>query len=131
MNKNKTKKAFEMIAELKLLQEDIVSAIMEEIDTIEPLKDVTPVSPHICTVKLSTISKNGGILSPEYYIADVQREEVKKHLSGCGKDIEKITKRIKDMIDRGYIKGSSVDKNVRLNSNTLKVLTKIHSEISE
>ena len=109
MNIAKKKKAFKMLAELKLLQQEIVSAIMDEIDTIEPLKDVTPISPTMCTIKLSTIQKNGGILSPEYYIADVQREEIKKHLSKCGNDIEKITARIKDMIDKGRIKGSSVD----------------------
>jgi hypothetical protein len=131
MDITKKKKAFEMLAELKLLQQDIVSAIMEEIDTIQPLKDVTPISPNICTIKLSTIQKNGGILSPEYYIADVQKEEIKKHLSKCGNDIEKITVRIKDMIDKGRIKGSSADKDIRLNKNSIEVLKMIYAEISE
>ena len=128
--KKQSKKAFQLIAELKSLQEEVVSAIMNEIDTIEPLKDVTPISSTMCTIKLSTIQKNNGILSPEYYLADVQREEIKKHLAKSGNDIEKITTKIKNMIDKGCIKGSTVDKDIRLNQNSLKVLQTIYAELT-
>lgn len=78
---------------------------------------------------LSAIKDNNFILSPEYYIQDVQREEIKKHLSKCGKDIEKITARIKEMIDTGKIKGNTVDKNVILNHSSLTALKEIYSNL--
>lgn len=123
------KKAMHLIKKLKLLQDEIFDALMQEIDEIEPLKDVTPIGPRMCTIKLSTIRENNFILSPEYYIQDVQREEIKKHLGRCGKDIEKITARIKEMIDTGKIKGNTTDKTVMLNQSSLKALNEIYENL--
>ena len=124
-----TKKAINLIKKLKLLQNEIVESIMREIDKIEPMKDVQPIGERMCVIKLSTIKDNNFILSPEYYIQDVQREEIKKHLSKCGKDIEKITARIKEMIDTGKIKGNTADKNVILNHSSLTALKEIYSNL--
>ena len=123
------RKAMELIKELRLLQDEIFASIMAQIDEIEPMKDVTPIGPRIATVKLSTIKDNNFILSPEYYLCDVQREEIKKHLSKCGKDIDKITERIKEMIDTGKIKGNTSDKTVVLNKSSQKALTEIYSNL--
>ena len=124
-----TRKAMQLIKQLKLLQDEIFDSIMQEIDEIEPLKDVKPISPHMCVIKFSTIKENGFILSPEYYIQDVQKEEIKKYLSRCGKDIEKITARIEEMINTGKIKGNTSDKTVILNQSSLKALREIHSNL--
>ena len=123
------KRAMELIKELRILQDEVIDAIMSQIDEIEPMKDVTHISPRIATVKLSTIMENNFILSPEYYLADVQREEIKKHLAKCGKDVDKITERIKEMIDTGKIKGNTTDKTVMLNKSSQKALSEIYENL--
>ena len=126
------KKAMSLIKEFRLLQDEIYESIMAEIDEIEPMKDVTPIgngSVKIATVKLSTIAKNGFNLSPEYYIQDVQREAIKKHLSKKGKDIDRITDCIKEMVDTKMIKGSTSDKHIQLNASSVKALTEIYQNL--
>ena len=126
---SKARSAFELIAELKALQSETYDAIMEEIDKIEPIKEIKQVSPHICVVNLSAVQKNKGILSPEYYIPDAQKDAIKKSLSNCGKDLEKITRKVKDMIDKGYIDGRYSHQKVMLNLNSLKLLEELYKNL--
>ena len=123
------KRAMELIKELRILQDEIIESIMSQIDEIKPMKDVNHIGSRIATVKLSTIMENNFILSPDYYLADVQREEIKKHLSKCGKDIDKITERIKEMLDTGKIKGSTTDKTIMLNQSSKKALSEIYENL--
>ena len=50
-----TRKAMHLIKKLKLLQDEIFDTIMQEVDEIEPMKDVEKVGSLMCVVKLSTI----------------------------------------------------------------------------
>ena len=120
------KKIRKMAQKLHELENAIFDEIIRIIDESEALPDTTPIGKNMVTVNISTIMKNGHILSPEYYIQDVQKDAIKSKLHRVGKDIDKLSECIENMISTQKIKGSTSDKDVHLNRNSIATLQRIH-----
>lgn len=125
---NSLQESFDLLQKLKLLQEEIFEEIDKEIENIPELKGVTLLntSPHCISIRFSDLSNR--CWSPQFYIAECQKEAIRKGLEKCGKDLEKITKCIKKMLDEKFVKINN-DKTI-LNDNSLATLQKIYDGLS-
>ena len=99
----------------------ITDEISEEI-VKKPMEGITPLGGSCFTIKLSSVQKNGFILSPEYYSPYKQAEYVGEYLSGAKTAVEFIS-RIERMITDRKIKRTGNDV-VRLNDQTVAILEK-------
>lgn len=106
----------------------ITSEIRNEIET-NPMDGVTPLGNRCYSVKLSTVSNNGLIMSPEYYSATKQAEYVEEYLGNC-KTATDLISRIDKMIAEKTIKRTGNDI-VRLNDKTIGILKKYAEAISK
>ena len=125
---NSLQESFDLLQKLKLLNEEIFVEIDKEIENIPELKGVTRLSssPNCAIISFSALSNR--CWSPQYYMADCQKEAIRKGLAKCGKDLEKITKCIKKMLDDKFVKVNN-DKTI-LNDNSLETLQKIYDGLS-
>lgn len=125
---NKLQESFDLLQKLKLLQNEVFEEINKEIEEIPELKGVTLLnsSPHCISISFSQLSNR--CWSPQYYIAECQKEAIRKGLEKCGKNLEKITKCIKKMLDEKMVKINN-DKTI-LNENSLATLQRIYDGLS-
>lgn len=126
-----TKEARALIAKLRCLQNEIFDSVIAKIDAMPNMVDVNNSGVRTATVSAKAIFANGGILSPEYYIQDVQKMEIKNELLKSGKDVDKMTEKIKEMIETKRIKGSTSDKTVMLNPISIKTLSAIYADLCD
>ena len=106
----------------------ITDDISKEIVT-KPMDGITPLGGSCFSVKLSTVQKNGLILSPEYYSPAKQSEYVGDYLSGT-KTVTEFIAKLERMIADRKIKRTGNDI-VRLNDQTVAILEKYADSVSK
>lgn len=91
------KQISELVAEIRnKIVDDVRSTQMEGVRHVSS-------SPHVCVVKLSTISKNNSILAPEYYLQDSQADLISQKLASIT-TASALMKTVQDIIDSRSVK---------------------------
>ena len=121
----KIEESIELLKRLKVIQDEVYEELMAEIDAIPPLEGVqiSPTSPLVAIVPFSALS--GRCWSPSFYIPASQQEAIKKVIGKSGKDLGRIAKAIRNMLDQKCAKVSTYEK-VYLNDESLKTLQSIY-----
>ena len=108
---------------IKQIRLDILNEIKSDFHSIKTLDGVEKIEGSImaATVSASSIINNNFILSPDYYIQEVQVKVIEEKLNRCD-SIPKIQNAIAEMCKDKYVKRGF--EKTFLNPNTLKILEK-------
>ena len=91
------------IKEYKALAEKIKTELANEIDAIPQNKNITPLGNKCFSVSFSEILNNNGILSPDYYDFDAQKEFLIEVLESDKRSFEKKIEILKEIAEKGKI----------------------------
>lgn len=118
---------------LKAAIEELYLGVKTEVDNIPSLNGVKPISDTSicgCIVSFTAMfSSPGCILSPDYYIPQVQADAVLNTLTTPSMSLETFMRRLEKMVQTGKVEGKGHD--VMLNPNTLKVLRDIQAQFQQ
>ena len=91
------------IKEYKALAEKIKAELIAEIDAIPQNKNITPLGNKCFSVSFSEVLNNNGILSPDYYDFEVQKEFLIEVLESDKRSFEKKIEILKEIAEKGKI----------------------------
>lgn len=91
------------IKEYKALAEKIKAELIAEIDAIPQNQNITPLGNKCFSVSFSEINKNNGIISPDYYDFEKQKEFLIKILESDKRSFEKKIEVLKEVAEKGKI----------------------------
>lgn len=91
------------IKEYKALAEKIKAELMAEIDAISQNQNITPLGNKCFSVSFSEINKNNGIISPDYYDFEKQKEFLIEILESDKRSFEKKIEVLKEIAEKGKI----------------------------
>lgn len=91
------------IKEYKALAEKIKAELIAEIDAIPQNQNITPLGNKCFSVSFSEINKNNGIISPDYYDFEKQKEFLIEILESDKRSFEKKIEVLKEVAEKGKI----------------------------
>lgn len=125
------KQVDELLQMQKLIEkqlEKVKDGIGNNLNHVKAMPGVMKTGKLMGTVKLSTIAKNGFVLSPEYYFSDACTEHIMNRLKGAGSADEMFKLLLKMIKEEKVVdKGTSY----RLNPNIIDVLKSVIPENKE
>ena len=92
-----------IVKEYKALSEKIKTELVNAIEEIPQNKNITPLGNRCFSVSFSEILNNNGIISPDYYDFEVQKEFLIEILESDKRGFEKKIEILKEIAEKGKI----------------------------
>lgn len=119
-----------ILREYKAVSEKIKTELVSTVDAIPQNKNITPLGNRCFSVSFSEIVKNNGIMSPDYYDFEVQKEFLIDLLSSEKRSFEKKIEILKEIAEKGKIL-SQGQHTIRFHPDVLAKIKEILNELEE